>query len=160
MSENKDTAISYGLCLEEDDFLQDKPIWVADLENGLKIYQDDGRPGQEEPIAWKRLHAYCDEQSQNIQSMSLKFRSHIVHIPNQHGCDGYYFSYGAIRDINDSATQMHYVCGTYVSRTDEESLLPAVFCHWYKTPELIHIKTNEKTYDQQDVEKKILILKS
>lgn len=152
---SKETATSYGLCLgiDEDDFLEDKALWVVDLESGFKVYQDDHRNDVDEPIAWKRLFKYCKEQEDNIQAMYIKFRSHIVHLPRQQDCDGYYFSYGAIREINDAITQMHYVCGTYSSSSE------SVFCNWYKTPELIHTKTDIKKYDPEYIEKKTLILK-
>lgn len=140
----------YGLCTHLDFFLEDKAIWYVDLSNGAKVYQDDDRPGQEEGCAWKRLFDFCNEQHVDIVSMSLKFRSNIVHLKNQSDSEGYYFSYGVIKEITDTSTQNHYICGTVKDGN--------LFCEWYSTPELIPSKTTNRLSNQSDVEDKRLIL--
>lgn len=140
----------YGLCTHPDFFIEDKPIWYVDLANGTKVYQDDDREGQEQSCAWKRLFTYCKEQSVGIVSMALRFRSHIVHLPKQEGTEGYYFSYGVIKEITDSETQSHYICGTV---KDGE-----LSCEWYSTPELLSSKHSTRAITEDDVEEKRLIL--
>ncbi len=145
------TPISdYGLCTQPDFFIEDKPIWYVDLSNGIKVYQDDNREGQEEACAWKRLFDYCSEQQISIVSMALRFRSHIIHLPNQSDVEGYYFSYGVVKEITDTETQNHYICGMVKDGQ--------LSCEWYSTPEFLVTKTSTRTITSNDVEEKRLIL--
>lgn len=74
-----------------DDFIRDKDasMWFCKLDNGLTVYQDDDRPGLEEPSSWLRLRQYCSENNVNIVEMSARFRSNQVLVGA--GADGYFF---------------------------------------------------------------------
>jgi len=76
----------------EDAYVKEKPIWVATLNDGSKIYQDDDRPGLDEPVAWYRLNTYIHKHNLRIIRFRIQFCSNIVWtLDNQ---DGYYFSKG------------------------------------------------------------------
>lgn len=81
------------ICETEDSFLEDKPIWVAVLSNGQKVYQDDDRKGLEERSAWLRLKSYLSKNNLKINSFYLKFRSNILVILPANS-SGYFFSKG------------------------------------------------------------------
>tara|TARA_Y100000592_G_scaffold100806_1_gene182939 strand:+ start:2989 stop:3441 length:453 start_codon:yes stop_codon:yes gene_type:complete len=147
-----DTASEYGLCTQPDYFIEDKPIWYVHLSDGLTVYQDDNRPGQHEPCAWRRLWQYCKDKNVSIQSMSIRFRSNIVHIPNQDNAEGYYFSYGAIKEITDIKTRSYYICGTLRNNKINSS--------WYATPELLEAQKNQRNFSESDIQDKRLILNS
>ena len=69
------------LCTKETDkFLKEKTIWVAELSDGAIVYQDDGRPGLDQPSAWLRMKDYVDENNLYIENLSIKFRSHVEKI--------------------------------------------------------------------------------
>lgn len=71
------------LCDQIDDFIVDKPFWVATLSNGVNVYQDDYRQGLEPPQAWLRLKDYCFALKLNIKAIRLRFRSHWINpVPN------------------------------------------------------------------------------
>ena len=139
----------YGLCIEDCDYLEDKTIWVASMSNGIIVYQDDNRSGKE-PVAWKRLWSYCDLEKVDIIGIYLKFRSHIIPAPNGNEVDGYYFSYGALREFDENHTRHHYVFGY--------SIDSVLYYSWYTTPELILTKEQKRKIDKDDISDKRLIL--
>ena len=119
---------SNNLCTKPDDFLEEKAIWIATLSDGTKVYQDDERPGVDEPSAWIRLGHYLGESGLGIVGMELRFRSHIVPLPPD--APGYYFARGIRRDCAVGSKNKHYlVAGVQIG----DSILK----RWYKTPELL-----------------------
>jgi hypothetical protein len=142
-------ARNKGLCLEIDDFLEDKPIWVAILSNGITVYQDDNRPGLNEPCAWKRLSSYVECEGCKIIGMYLKFRSNVNHIENNENHDGYYFAYGVVREIQESKSRLYFNCGT----CDGEK----VYYKWYLVPELIAEKELSREVSEDDIKNKNII---
>jgi len=142
---------SYGLCLEECDYLEDKSIWIATLSNGITAYQDDEKSGKE-PVAWKRLAKYCKENSVGIIGMCLKFRSNVVVIKTPEEIDGFYFAYGAQREFDVDITRAYYVVGYCKDGS--------IFSTWYTVPELIKHKENKRKITDKDSEDLRLILNS
>ena len=112
--------------------------------------QDDYRSGKE-PIAWKRLSKYCHEEAVDIIGMYLKFRSHVIPMPDGDSVQGYYFAYGAHREFDETITRQHYVCGV----AENERLHYA----WYTTPELIETKKHKRKIILDDTDDGRLILK-
>lgn len=149
MTLEENASKHYGLCVEDCDFLEDKTIWVAVLSNGITVYQDDNRSGKE-PVAWKRLFDYCEEQKIDIVGMHLKFRSHVVPIPCGDDVEGYYFSYGAHREFDERITRQHYICGVLIDERLHYS--------WYQTPELILTREDNRNPQKYDIEQKRLIV--
>ncbi len=152
MSLESEAIEKYSLCIEESDFLEDKTIWVAHLSNGLTVYQDDHKSGKEEPIAWKRLFSYCNEEGVDISGMYLKFRSNRKLMPDADDCDGYYFAYGALREFDERITRAYYVCGYCLENT--------LFYDWYMTPELTKSMPRKRKLNKEDIQDKRLILNS
>jgi hypothetical protein len=141
---------NYDLCIKECDYLEDKTIWIVNLSNSLTVFQDDNRSGKE-PVAWKRLSDYCNNENVDIVSMLLRFRSNQKILPEDEDVKGYYFAYGAHKEFDEARTRAHYVCG-YASGNN-------VHCEWYSTPELISTRDVSRRYNQQDIDDKRLILK-
>ena len=86
------------ICELEDNFLEDKPIWVAILNNGQIVYQDDEREGLSEKSAWIRLKKYIKENNLKISSFYLKFRSNTL-LTTSNNSSGYFFSKGIMGSI-------------------------------------------------------------
>ena len=78
------------ICTAIDDFICDATVWIAHLDNGLKVYQDDDRPGLTERVAWLRLKQYIHDNHCNITGLFLRFRSHELQVVPQNK-DGYFF---------------------------------------------------------------------
>jgi hypothetical protein len=79
-----------SVCKQEDEYIIDKPKWLAHLSNGEIIYQDDGREGEEPSQAWLRLSNYCEYNKLYIKNLTLQFRSH-HEAPLPANAKGYYF---------------------------------------------------------------------
>lgn len=122
------------LCREPNDpFLEEKTIWIADLSNGERIYQDDGR-GEPES-AWLRLREYLQKEKLRITAFELRFRSNSVRIPiNGRGC---LFSKAVGKDWGSELQDNFYVVGDFVS-------VDNIYCRWLRVPELIEFNTNLK----------------
>lgn len=82
------------ICTKIDGWLEDvylsKARWEVVLSNGLTVYQDDDRPGLKPASAWERLYDYCRENDVYVQSMIIRFRSHVEPIGSN--ADGFFFS--------------------------------------------------------------------
>lgn len=134
--------IENDLCTIEDDFLDEKTIWIATLTNGLTIYQDDGRPNINEYSAWKRLGYYLKNNPRVwIKNFSLRFRSHLIELPSS---DGYYFAHG-IRALLGK-THIHnaecFVIGILDSANTTVKLI------WFSTPSLEPIQREERPVNE------------
>jgi len=88
------------ICTEEDDFVRYQPRWVATLDDGRSVYQDDYRPGEDEPIAWIRLKRYLKETGKKIVGLSIQFCDNIATVapPN---AQGYYYIQGIMNVAGD-----------------------------------------------------------
>ena len=151
----------YELCIEEDDFLCDKTIWIASLSNGISVYQDDDRGKLKEPSAWKRLGHYISENCPkiNIVGMQLKFRSHIVELPSN--ARGYYFAHGMSKTTDDIIERGYLVCGSVDTsilrdRQYTEPVDDIITCKWYNIPELT--LSHEQTRPLSQLQAPFLIL--
>ena len=74
-------------------YADSNPIWIAELSNGEKVYQDDGRPNVQPESAWLRLGQYCKENDLYIEGIKVRNRSHVEDVGFGH--DGYFFCKGA-----------------------------------------------------------------
>jgi hypothetical protein len=116
------------ICTKQDEFLEEKVIWIAYLSDGTIVYQDDDRPKEAEPNAWLRLkyHLLHNSSPITLSRLFLRFRSHIVELPPN--ANGYYFSKGGIGSTGKMASM--YICGAIYKDVDE------IDCIWFKIPEL------------------------
>lgn len=99
-----------SICNKEDDFIFEKPMWIALLSNGEKIYQDDGRPDLQIYSAWIRLSSYLKDTKLKIVDLYFRFRSNVVHILPENA-EGYYFSNGVIGQLSSDFSINLFVCG-------------------------------------------------
>jgi hypothetical protein len=127
------------ICNKEDEFLEDKTIWVAVLSNDEIVYQDDNRETEEEKSAWLRLKKYISNNKLKIKSFYLKFRSNTsLLIPND--ASGYFFSKGIMASVSNSKTVFYYSIG-YIENA-------SVHIKKVKIPELIIFdQETRKIYD-------------
>ena len=102
-----------SVCTEVDmyvgKFSDSNAMWIVELSNGEKVFQDDGRPGLKEHSAWIRLKYYCTENNLYIKSMKLKFRSHEIDIGKDD--EGHYFCKGVSGLMFDDDTRHLYMAG-------------------------------------------------
>lgn len=82
----------FRLTVEDDPFVRDRVRWVAGLQSGHEVFQDDGRPGEAVP-AWERLRSYVAESRDFIVVLRLQFRDNIVWLPPR--AAAYYLSRGS-----------------------------------------------------------------
>ena len=82
------------ICTHIDKFLEEKSMWYAVLSDGVKVYQDDNRPGLSCPSAWIRLGNYVRNNNLSICEIGVKFRSHIESVAKNK--DAYFFSNGVM----------------------------------------------------------------
>lgn len=126
------------ICTIEDDYVAEKPRWVAVLDDGQTVYQDDDRPGADPPSAWKRLGAHCRENRRRIAEFWLQFRSHRILIEPKNA-DGYYFVKGAYRLLDAPTTHHTYVVGALIGDVVKTST--------WQIPELILIGREDRHPD-------------
>lgn len=118
------------ICTIQDDFVKEKVHWIANLNSGLTVYQDDHRPGIQPYSAWVRLKEYLTETGDYITNMYLQFRSHIEK-PLPENCDGYFFAYNDIAISISKITLSFYKIGflkgkvIVIQRWKIPELLPA-----------------------------------
>jgi hypothetical protein len=102
-----------GLCREADDFIAEKVHWIATLSDGSKVYQDDHRPGEAQPIAWLRLSEYIKDggaEGPGIDALHIRFWDHIEEVaPN--GAAAYYFINGIMSFPGTQNNHYYYVIG-------------------------------------------------
>ncbi len=90
------------ICTDYDGFNGDSTYWVATLNDGTSVYQDDGRPGCEPSSAWLRLKVFCEQNNRWVTGLRVQFRDHIEAMdPN---AEGYYFGRGATGILNEDRT--------------------------------------------------------
>ena len=105
------------ICFSEDDFVRTlqlekkTAIWIAELSDGRLVYQDDGRPGLDEPSAWKRLSLFLEKEVLKITNISLKFRSHKHTNILPSNQDGYFFSKSSAGLWGSRTTYHFYLLG-------------------------------------------------
>jgi hypothetical protein len=138
------------ICTEYDQWLknQDKTVWFVELtheigQGDFTAYQDDNRPGEQEPKAWTRLKNFLKEDSEFcVNRFGLMFRDHIEYVPidhpycNTNGKGGIYFANGAAGDMLWQHTTNYYVLG--VVEGDK------VHKYWYRIPE---VQLEQETWD-------------
>lgn len=126
--------------LSIDSFIEDKDstIWIAKLNNGETVYQDDDRPGFE-PSSWHRLRNYCYDNGLYIKNISLKFRSHTENVG--YSPDGYFFIKSLLGSLSDERqkTFHYYKFGTILNKK--------ISVQKWSVPELILSGTQERVID-------------
>jgi len=112
-------------------YIEGTPRWEVVLNNGERIYRDDGRNNIKPHSAWIRLKTYCNEKNLYITNMLIGFRDHIYHLPAN--ADGYYFSLGARGGFGLPKTMQLFFAGTLQNDVLE------VTC--WKVPEMLKEET-------------------
>lgn len=93
------------------EYFEDKTCWIAELSNGVLVYQDDGRETEKEYSSWIRLKEYLKENNLNIIRLFLKFRSNVLDvIPSNK--EGYFFSMGIIGMMSSNQNVNFYLIGS------------------------------------------------
>lgn len=123
------------VCREIDMFIVNNIIWIAQLSNGETIYQDDNRPGYDEPNAWLRLNSYVNDNKLNITGLGIRFKTNYVWTePNK---DGYFFAKVASASWGDDKTDHYYKIGYLEGET--------IQTFQYRVPELILFDSSSKS---------------
>lgn len=124
-----DTSVKLRDSLPDDDYLESNTIWIASLSNGETIYRDDTL----NEYMWLDLKQYVEQNELSILSVRLKFRSHVVHLPNPQKCC---FIGKAIGRWSTSLHNDHYlIYGTMCA--------DGKICRdWYVCPSLIQTQSD------------------
>lgn len=140
----------FNLCSSYDEFIDEKPVWIAKLSNGFTIYQDDDRPGEEIPSAWLRLKLYCETSKISIESLHLRFRSNIIE-PLPQKAHGYFFCHKIVQFI--SAKNKEPFRFMVVGAVENEIIHTRI----YKVPELHLVEMSTRELDKY---KEFVIMRS
>lgn len=131
------------VCKQEDEFTELKARWVAILDNGETILQDDGRPGAEPASAWLRLREYIRDDRLKIRRLYLQHRSNIV-TPLPDDAAGYFFCNRAVALLFDNNTYGFYVVG-YLTKDNQ------IETQVWKVPELLLAETGVRSAEEADL---------
>jgi hypothetical protein len=135
------------ICEKEDNFLEDKTIWVAVLSNGQTVYQDDNRIDYEEKSAWLRLKRYISENQLKIKTFYIKFRSNTV-LSTPSDASGYFFSKGIMGSVATSNV-FYYLVGhiengkVYIKKFK----IPELLCFDQEVRELYNCKEDQLIFN-------------
>ncbi len=100
-------------------------IWVASLNNGETIYQDDMLPGNDS--AWVRMREYCQENVLYLVDLELRFRHFVKKQPSN--AEGYFFCKSLLGAMFSSHLLNYYSVG-YVKDGK-------IWSQKWKVPELV-----------------------
>jgi len=131
---------SFKLCTTPDEFIEEKARWVATLSNGLKVYQDDDRPGEEINSAWIRLKTYLEISKEiSIIGLHLQFRSNIIY-PLPQNSKGYFFSNKIVQFIGGSP--LRFMVVGYVDEKEK------IHTQTFNIPELLKLETSTRNLNE------------
>lgn len=134
------------ICTEYDEFIhqyyESLPRWEAYLFNGLRVYQDDGRPGTDNS-AWERLRQYCIDNNTGIEKFKIAFRDNTIALPSNKSA--YYFR-NRLECALKSEKQFKYFIVGY-----KDKMNPKIHCKIYSVPDLILREVEERDYDINDL---------
>jgi hypothetical protein len=140
----------YLLFYEQDELmrsqLEGNTSWTVELNNGLKIYQDDFREypqfqDERKYSTWVRLRDYCLKENVKIVKMWIQFRTNFQYLPAN--ADGYYFCKSALGAFGTTETFHFFVTGHV-----EEGIIKV---RKFKTPELILTDEEVRTVREDDL---------
>jgi hypothetical protein len=130
------------ICTQPDEFIQAKVKWVVELEDGSKIYQDDGREDEDEPKAWIRLGKYVKDTGKNIVGISVQFWDHVEKVADK--ADGYYYIKSVSAYSSCDRTFEHFVIGTYDKNTGN------IQTNKWLVPEILNVGSDVRTTTEDD----------
>lgn len=119
-------------------YAQGRPIWIAKLSNGESYYQDDNRPGVEQPSAWIRLREKCENESIDIVNFDLQFRKRLVENILPGNAPAYFFVNSIVTDLPTSKTTHAMLFGHLDIETGQ---FPVVA---YRLPDLVRLVDNPR----------------
>lgn len=123
----------------DQEYFEDKAIWIAELSNGIIVYQDDGKNSEIEYSAWIRLKEHLLKNNLCIVKMYIRFRSNIMYLLEDNA-DGYFFSIGIIGMMSSSENINFYILGSVKNNK--------VHVKKIKIPELIVFDEEERELDK------------
>ena len=122
------------------EYWEQKPRWEIILNNNLKVYQDDGRPGTE-ISAWERLRNYCYKNNLFITDMKIAFRTNTKSLPSNK--NGYFFKRMARAYFGSNICKEHFIVGY------EEN--DAIKIEIYTLPELLLDTFESRPIIEEDI---------
>jgi hypothetical protein len=135
------------ICTQEDDFIFEKPRWIAVLSDGTKVYQDDDRPNLEINSAWIRLKKHITTTGLKITKLYFQFRSNFFE-PFPENAQGYYFSNGVIGQLSSDYSINLFVSGEIIGNLARIKSI--------KVPELIVINEENRILENLSIDPVIM----
>ena len=130
----------YELTTAVDDLCREKPIWVAELNSGQMVFQDDYRPGVSEHSAWIRLGKYVKETGDFIARLRIQFCSNMVWV--EQSDLGYYFSKGCGVFLAQSQVSIDFYSVGHMVSED------IIIVKQFKTPEMLYMTDVRRTVEE------------
>lgn len=127
-----------------EDYLH-RPMWVANLSNGLTAYQSDDNPSMPHHNSWTCLKQYAEENDLYIRNMVLRFRDHTEVIGDGH--DAYYFVHMLLGNFI-GYNQIFYNAGVLVDGV--------ININQWVIPEIITMDSYTKNVNDQYVEDSLI----
>lgn len=87
-----DSGLGFDFCINLlDCFMNRAPVWVAVLDNGVHIIQDDWRTDLNPPKAWQRLKLYIEKTGLKIVNFHCRFMDNINNGFLADNAEGYFY---------------------------------------------------------------------
>lgn len=119
--------------------------WIAKLDNGLEIFQDDFRQYDFEDdrrySTWSRLRDFCYKEDLSIVNLRLQFRTNVQNLPTN--SEGYYFC-KSILGVFGTIENLHFFVAGYVMND-------VLRVSKWQIPELICIENQIREIRKDDV---------
>jgi len=130
-----DTRVSF----EQDQFILDhfewNARWVATLNDGREVYQDDDRYSTgERDSSWLRLVNFCNENKLWLRNLKVQFRQNELNFPDR---EAYLLTMGAGGEIYSGITHSFFIIGCPLFN-DGQYLNQL----WIRTPDMSVVRTN------------------
>ena len=129
------------ICTEQDPFVLERfewqARWVATLQDGREVYQDDDRYSIEgkRDSSWLRLANYCRENRTFLKNVKLQFRQNEMNFPDH---SLYLLTMGAGGEMFGGGVTHNFLILAFPS-FNNPSMLTEI---WVKTPEMSITRTN------------------
>ena len=168
------------VCTSYDEYLQDRDeaIWIAELNDGTKVYCDDGRYGGRDR-AWNRLRLYLKDYvppmlfpdgtrnldkdgnyvtKSRIEKLFIKFRSHTELVASRNeNTVGFYFGRAAGAWFGQNTSQF-FIIGTIQQINYESRRFPDTIAKTskWRVPEVIREVDGDEDRDTQNYSENII----
>lgn len=129
--------------------VRNRAMWIATLNDGTVVYQQDNHADYEFENSWLGLKKYCNNNKLSVINVKLRFRDNIITILSDSNLTfgGFYLTRGVVREISADSIERYFITiARYVDKVeDDQSLLGCS----YSIPELQWFLTFDIPYNEE-----------